>query len=199
VRRIAATLIVLSLGAPALAADDSGCKVSLTSTDAGGVATYSSECRWPVAARRVAEVIGDRKRLAEASSSLAESTKLPDGRVVNVISPGWPIDDRQSTLTIERTPLSEGGLLLAYTLAPVQVPLGPGRVQTRRDDGRWEIRSDGHGGCLVRYDASFDAGGSLPLSVVQRAMPQRVAKSLREVRAAAEAVARADRTRADGN
>jgi hypothetical protein len=197
-RQLAATLALLSLSATALAADDAGCQVALASTDAGGVGSYAAECHWPVAARLVAEVIGDRKRLAEASSSLAESKKLPDGRVLNVISPGWPIDDRQSTLTIERAPLPDGGLLLAYTLAPVQEPLGPGRVQTRRDDGRWEIRSDGRGGCLVRYETTFDAGGSLPLSVVQRAMPQRIAKSLREVRAAA-AAARASRTRADGS
>jgi hypothetical protein len=197
-RRLAATLVTLSLGTPALAADEAGCKIALTGTDAEGIGTYSSECHWPVAAHQVAEIIGDRRRLADASSSLAESTKLPDGRVVNVISVGWPIDDRQSTLTIEKTPLPDGGLLLSYTLAPVQVPLGPGRVQTRRDDGRWEIRSEGGSGCLVRYATSFDAGGNLPLSFVQRAMPQRVAKSLREVRAAAEASARADRTRANG-
>jgi hypothetical protein len=197
-RRIAASLVVLSLGSPALAADDAGCEVALTGTNAEGIGTYTSECHWPVAAHLVAEVIGDRKRLADVSSSLLESTRLPDGRVVNVISPGWPIDDRQSTLTIEKTPLPDGGLLLTYTLAAVQVPLRPGRVQTRRDDGRWEIRSEGRSGCLVRYATTFDAGGNLPLSLVQRALPQRVAKSLREVRAAAEASARASRTRVDG-
>jgi hypothetical protein len=198
-RRIAAALVILSLGAHALAADDAGCEVALTSTNAEGIGTYTSECHWPVAAYWVAEIIGDRKRLADASSSLLESTKLSDGRVVNVIAAGWPFGDRQSTLTIEKTPLPDGGLLLSYSLARLQVPLGPGRVQTRRDDGSWEIRGEGRNGCLVRYATTFDPGGSLPLSVVQRAMPERVAKSLREVRAAAEASARAPRARPDGS
>jgi len=198
-RRVAATVVMLSLGAPALAADDAGCEVVLTSTNADGIGTYTSECHWPVAAHLVAEIIGDRRRLAEASSSLLESTKLPDGRVVNVIAAGWPFDDRQSTLTIDKKPLPDGGLLLSYSLAPIQVPLAPGRVQTRRDDGRWEIRGDGRDACLVRYATTFDAGGNLPLSFVQRAMPQRVAQSLREVRAAAEASARAARERPEGS
>jgi hypothetical protein len=198
-RPIAAILLLLSLGVRALAADDAGCKVALTNTSAEGIGTYAAECHWPVAARLVAEVVGDRKRLADASSSLAESTKLPDGRVLNVISAGWPLDDRQSTLAIERTALADGGLLLAYTLAPIQAPLAPGRVQTRRDDGRWEIRSNGAGGCVVRYETTFDAGGNLPLSVVQRAMPRRVAESLKEVRGAAEALAREGRTHPGGS
>jgi hypothetical protein len=114
-----------------------------------------------------------------------------------VHSPGWPIDDRQSTLAIDKTPLPEGGLLLAYALAREQAPLGAGRVQARRDDGRWEIRSDGGSGTLLRYETTYDAGGGLPVSLVQRTVHASVAESLAELRAAAEANAQAEQTRAD--
>jgi hypothetical protein len=197
-RRVASLLAPLALAARAFAADDSGCAIALARTDAGGVATYSAECRWPVAPRFVAAIIGDPKQIEAASTSLVESTKLADGRVLNVHSPGWPIDDRQSTLAIEKTPLPDGGLLLAYALAREQVPLGAGRVQARRDDGRWEIRSDGGGGTLLRYETTYDAAGGLPVSLVQRTVRRSVAESLAELRAAAEANARAERTRADG-
>jgi hypothetical protein len=121
------------------------------------------------------------------ASPAAASTRLGDGRILNVISPGWPLDDRQSTLPIEKEPLPDGGLRLVYSLASVQEPLGRGRVQTRRDDGRWEIRADGLGGSHVRYETTYDAGGGLPRAVVQGAIPRHVAKSMRELRSAAEA------------
>ncbi len=183
--------------ATAAGADDAGCAISLARTDPAGVATYGAECRWPIAPRFVAAIVGDPKRIEAASSSLVESTKLADGRVLNVHSPGWPIDDRQSTLAIDKTPLPDGGLLLAYTLAAEQVTLGAGRVQARRDDGRWEIRSDGAGGTWLRYETTYDAGGGLPVSLVQRTVRASVAESLAELRAAAEANARAEQAGTD--
>jgi hypothetical protein len=189
-RRFAACLALLALGTPAGAAEGSGCAIALARTDAAGVATYTAECRWPVEARFVAEIVGDPAAIAAASTSLAESTRLGDGRVVNVHSPGWPIDDRQSTIAIEKQPLPEGGLLLAYSLAREQAPLGRGRVQARRDDGRWEIRADA-GGTLLRYETTYDAGGNLPVSLVQRTVRSSVAESLAELLAAAEQRARA--------
>jgi hypothetical protein len=184
--------------AAALAEDELGCSIGLARTGADGVGTYAAECRWPVAASYVTAIVGESGKLAEVTSAVAESTKLPDGRLVNVIQPGWPIDDRQSTLLVERTALPDGGLVLSYTLAPVQAPLGKGRVQTLRDDGRWEIHPDGSGGTRLRYENTYDAGGSLPASLVQRAIPDRMARSLAEVRGAAEANARAARTRTSG-
>jgi hypothetical protein len=195
-RRLASALASLLLGAPALAGSDAGCAITLARTDAAGVATYTAACHWPVAPRFVAAIVGDPKRIEAASTSLAESTKLPDGRVLNVHSPGWPIGDRQSTLAIDKTPLPDGGLLLSYALAREQEPLGAGRVQARRDDGRWEIRGDGGGGTLLRYETTYDAGGGLPVSLVQRTVRSSVAESLTELRAAAEANAGAERTRA---
>ena len=193
--RIAAALLAcLALCAAALAADDAGCAIARARTDAAGVATYTAECRWPVAPHFVAAIVGNAKAIAAVSSSLAESTKLPDGRVLNVHSPGWPVDDRQSTLAIERAPLEEGGLLLSYRLAREQAPLAAGRVQARRDEGRWEIRSDGAGGTRLHYEATYDAGGSLPVSLVQRTVRRSLAESLGELRAAAEASSATQRT-----
>ncbi|HEY8121112.1 MAG TPA: hypothetical protein VII78_07335 [Myxococcota bacterium] len=198
-RRLAALLAPFALCAPCLGADGGGCAIALASTDAAGVATYTAECRWPVAPRFVSAIVGDPRAIAAASTSLAESTKLPDGRVLNVHSPGWPIDDRQSTLAIEKTLRPDGGLLLSYRLAPEQAPLGKGRVQARRDDGRWEIRASEGGGTLLRYETTFDAGGSLPVSLVQRTVRSSVAESLAELRAAAEANARAEQGGSSGS
>ncbi len=189
-RRLATCLLLLALAGPSSAEGDADCTIALARTDAAGVATYRAECRWPVAPRFVSEIVGDSAAIAEASTSLAESTELPDGRVVNVHSPGWPIGDRQSTLAIDKRPLPDGGLLLSYSLAPEQAPLGRGRVQARRDDGRWEIRAH-RGGTLLRYETTYDAGGGLPVSLVQRTVRSSVAESLAELRTAAEQRARA--------
>ena len=123
---------------------------------------------------------------------------------MNVHLAGWPIDDRQSTLATKKTALADGGMLLSYTLAPVQAPLDKGRVQARRDDGYWEIRGGAGrgagggsgGGTRVLYETSYDAGGSLPVSLVQRSVRSSVAESLAEIRAAAELLAGAEAPRA---
>lgn len=187
--RHAALVLALVALATSATADDRGCAIVRTAEGENGVGTYVAECRWPVAAAFVSAIVGSPSAMAATSSSLAESRKLPDGRVFNVISPGWPLDDRQSTLQIEKRVLPDGGLHLVYSLASVQEPLGEGRVQTRRDDGHWEIRSDGRGGCAIRYETTFDAGGNLPRAVVEHGIPKHMGLSLRELRAAAEAAA----------
>jgi hypothetical protein len=183
-------LVAAATVATAARAKDSGCAIAVARTDSSGVATFTAVCRWPVAPRWVAEILGEPERIARVSSSLTHSARLPDGRVVNVHSPGWPIADRQSTLQVQRTPLEAGGLLMLYALAPEQAPLADGRIQARRDDGRWEIKSDGNGGTLLLHETSYDAGGSLPVGIVQRTVRSSLEESLAEIRAAAERDAR---------
>lgn len=185
-RRIHRLLLALLLATPAAARAGEECAIELARVDAG-VGTFVARCRWAVAPRFVAGIVGDSRRVAEASTSLAESRKLPDGRVVNVHSPGWPISDRQSTLAIEKTPLADGGLVLAYRLAPQQEPLGRGRVQALRDEGRWDIRGDGAGGTSLRYESRYDPGGDLPLGLVRRTVRSSLEESLGEILAAARA------------
>ena len=189
-----AALAALALCAAASARGEEapGCAIALARTGPDGVGTYTAECRWPVAPSTVSELVGTPGKMAEVTTALLESTRLADGRVVQVISSGWPIADRQSTLAIEREALPGGGLLLSYSLAPEQVPVAKGRVAARRNDGRWEIRP-GAGGTQLRYESAFDAGGDLPPSLVQRAVPERMAQSLAELRAAAEAIERSQR------
>jgi hypothetical protein len=175
---------MLAPAAPATAGEE--CAVELARVDAG-VGTFVADCRWHIAPRFVTAIVGDSRRVAEASSSLIESTKLADGRVVNVHSPGWPIADRQSTLAIDKRPLPGGGLMLAYELAPSQEPLPPGRVQALRDEGRWEIRGDGNGGTKLRYESRYDPGGGLPLVLVRSTVGSSIEESLREILAAARA------------
>jgi hypothetical protein len=177
----------LALCAGALAAEDEACAPRLASVDAAGVGTFVAECRWRIAPRHVAAIVGDSQRIAAVSTSLAESTRLADGRIVNVHAPGWPVADRQSTLAIDKQPLPDGGLLLSYAMAPSQAPLGAGRIQARRDEGRWEIRDDGSGGTWLRYESRYDPGGNLPLSVVRRTVGGSIGESLAEILAAARA------------
>ncbi len=183
-------LLLLALAAP-VSAHASDCNVTLARTDQG-VGTFVSTCRWPIEPRFVTAIVGNSQRLAEVSTSLAESHKLSDGRVVNVHSPGWPIADRQSTLAIEKTPLADGGLLLAYRLADAQEPLGRGRVQARRDEGRWESRADGRGGTQIRYETRYDPGGDLPSSLVRRVEHSSIEETLGEILRAAHALARVE-------
>ena len=119
-----------------------------------------------------------------------QSRALPDGRVVNVQTPGWPISDRQSTLEVAHEALPGGGLRDRYRAARLQEPLGPGRVQVRIDEGTWEIRQDGAGGTLLRYEMRYDPGGNLDPWIVRRFQTPGIARSLREIRSAAEALAK---------
>lgn len=186
-RRALLSLIALLLAASAPASAGEDCALELARVDEAGVGTLVAECRWPIAPRFVTDIVGNSKRLAEVSSSLSESTRLADGRIVNVHSPGWPIADRQSTLAIAKQPLAEGGLVLEYEMTPPQAPLGRGRVQARRDEGRWEIRSDGNGGARLRYESRYDPGGGLPLAIVRRTVRSSIAEFLGEIFAAARA------------
>lgn len=66
-----AALAALALAtAAASARADSGCSLALARTDARGIATYTAECRWPLAPRLVAAIVGEPRRIAEVSTSL---------------------------------------------------------------------------------------------------------------------------------
>jgi len=187
------TLALASRGAQASGGDAgaeirrAGCRVYTKSVDAGGVATVTAECRWPLGHDAVLALLRSPQRLRDAISSLAECRKLPDGRVVQVHRVGWPLGDRQVTLDWRERRLPAGGVRFDYRRALQQEPLGEGRVEIREDEGRWEIRPDGAGGTRLVYTSRYDAGGALRPFVVRRFQKHGIASSLEELRAAVAA------------
>ncbi len=161
-----------------------GCLVRTTQIDARGVATVAAECRWPVAVDSVVATIRDPAKLAGALSSLVDCQRLPDGRVLQVHSPGWPLGDRQVTLDWRETELPGGGVRFEYQRAQRQEPLAAGRVAIGDHVGRWEIVPDPHGGTRLSYTSHYDAGGSLKPWLVRRFQKDGIAASLEELRAA---------------
>lgn len=164
-----------------------GCRVRTMQIDARGVATVAAECRWPVAADAVVATIRDPAKLAGALSSLVDCQRLPDGRVLQVHSPGWPLGDRQVTLDWRETELPGGGMRFEYRRAERQEPLAAGRVAIGDHVGRWEILPDAHGGTKLSYTSQYDAGGSLKPWLVRRFQKDGIAASLAELRAAVAA------------
>jgi hypothetical protein len=188
-----ATAALCAAALPALASEPEatapGCTVVRTATDAEGVGTFVSECRWAVAYEFVERAFSDDELLEEANSNLGEGIDLGDGRSINVHTPGFPIADRQSTLESQREPLPGGGFRSLYWQSARQAPLEPGRVQVRIDEGTWQIRPAEGGGTALRYEMRYDAGGNLAPWVVRRFQAKGIATSLDEMRRAAEALA----------
>ena len=192
-RRLAGLALSLALSRGAYAGNEArddqdllraGCRVHTASVDARGVATVAAECRWARAPAAMLEVLRNPEQLGAALSTLAECKRLPGGRVLQVHTVGWPLDDRQVTLDWRETALPDGTVRFAYQRAARQEPLGEGRVEIVEDDGLWEIRSDGAGGTRLSYTSRYDAGGSLKPWVVRRFQKDGIATSLAELLAA---------------
>jgi carbon monoxide dehydrogenase subunit G len=166
-----------------------GCSVRTASVDTRGVATVVAECAWPLAPREVLATLRDPAKLASALSALRDARRLSDGRVVQVHRPGWPFEDRQVTLDWREAPLDDGGMRISYRRAAQQEPLARGAAAIREDDGQWTVRPDGAGGARVSYRSRYDAGGNLKPWLVRRFQRLGIARSLAEIRAAAEASA----------
>jgi hypothetical protein len=189
---VAIALCLFLAQATALADDDSaGCTVLVASVDAHDVATFRAECHWRVAPAFVTAVVSDPVRLAESSSALLSSEKLPDGRLVNLQDTPWPAADRQSTLTVEQQGLPGGGLHRTFRLADVQAPVPANAVQVAVDDGSWEITTEPGGGTHLVLVMRYEPGGNLPPRFVHEMSPRHIARGLDELRVSAEALASA--------
>jgi hypothetical protein len=166
-----------------------GCQVRQVAIAEDGVATFLSECRWQVAFDFVARAFGDKQLMEDANSNLGEGEDLGDGRRVNVYTPGFGIAHRQVTLESAREPLPGGGFRSRYWKSARQAPLAPGRVEARIDEGTWEIAPAPGGGTLIRYEMRHDPGGDLAPWLVRRFQAPGIARSLDELRGAAERLA----------
>jgi hypothetical protein len=189
-RTLITALLLLSL-APAAHADEAsspGCIVRRTSVDAAGVGTFLSECHWPVPFESVARAFSDEELMQEANSNLGKGEDLGDGRRVSTYS-HFGVADRQVTLESAREQLPTGGFRSRYWMSPRQAPLVPGRVQVRVDEGAWEIEPAPGGGTRVRFEMRHDAGGNLSPWLVRKFQAPGIARSLAELRSAAEKLA----------
>jgi hypothetical protein len=163
--------------------------VHLGEADPRGVAEVSAECRWPMVPQVVADILRNQGGIGEVMSSLSESRVLPDGRVLQVHTTGALAAERQVTVRFHSHPLEDGGLRLDFQLARDQLPVAKGLVQVAVHEGWWEVRSDGSGGTWLRYSVRYDAGGMLKPWIVRRFQKAGVARSLQDLRRAAERAA----------
>jgi hypothetical protein len=165
-----------------------GCVVRRTAVDASGVGTFVSECSWDVAFEFVARAFSDDELMRGANSNLGEGEDLGDGRRISTYS-HFGVADRQVTLESAREELPTGGFRSRYWMSPRQAPLVPGRVQVRVDEGAWEIEPAPGGGTRVRFEMRHDAGGNLSPWLVRKFQAPGIARSLAELRSAAEKLA----------
>jgi hypothetical protein len=165
-----------------------GCRVRTAAVDERGVATVEAHCDWDVAPASVLAILRDPARLGAALDTLAACRSLPDGRILQVHTVGWPIDDRQVTLDWREQALAGGGTRFVYGRSERQEPLAEGRVEIALDEGFWEVRPRAEGGTALAYASRYDAGGMLEPFLVRRFQKEGIARSLAELRAAAESL-----------
>jgi hypothetical protein len=163
-----------------------GCAVSSGGADGGGVDPVTADCRWPIPPETVIETVRNQGDIDQVLSFVSESSVLRDGRVMQVHRMGRGLADRQVTLRFQAYALPDGGLRLDFRRAREQESLRDGRVQVARDRGWWEVHPDGRGGTHLRYSVRYDPGGSLQPWLVRRFKKAGIARSMREVRRAAE-------------
>lgn len=191
---LTAISVAVALGVPvAASADDAaagsdrlGCVIRLSESDARGAAGATADCRWALPYTRVAAIVHDQEKIDAVLSSVADSSVLPDGRVLQVHSLGFGTADRQVTLDFQIRELPKAGIRLDFRRAASQEPLGRGRVAIAVDEGFWQVRSDGPDHTQLRYRVRYDPGGRLEPWLLRRFLRSGVTRSLEEVRRAAE-------------
>lgn len=82
--------------------------------------------------------------------------------------------------------LADGGTRFSYARSRRQEPLAEGRVQIEIDEGWWEVRGGASGGATLAYSSHYDAGANLQRFIARPFLDEGIARSLRELREAAE-------------
>jgi hypothetical protein len=164
-------------------AERAGCSISVGDRDAAGLDLIVADCRWPIATDKVVAAVKSPEKHSFLSS-VKESRKLADGRIVQVHSASG-IADRQITLTFADSPLPDGGFKTSWTRASAQEPLGEDNVDCPVDDGSWEVHPDGQGGSTVVYSLRYDVGGKVPTWLVRGFQKGGIADLVEEMRAVA--------------
>jgi hypothetical protein len=165
------------------------CRIRTVGVAEDGVATIEAHCSWAVKPEWLIAILRDPARLAAALSTLIECRAVPGGRV-EVHSVGWPIADRQVTLDWREHALPDGGSRFVYSRAKRQEPLAARRIQIEIDEGWWEVRRVADGSAALVYSSRYDAGANLDPLLARPFLHDGIARSLRELRSAAEAFGR---------
>ena len=146
-------------------ATQADCSISVGDRDDAGLDLIIADCVWPIAPEKVIQAVKN-PETHDFLASVKESSKLPDGRILQVhVASG--ISDRQITLSFTDTPLADGGFKTSWTRAAKQEPLKEDVVDAPVDDGYWEVHPDGAGGSKVTYGLRYGLGGKVPTWLVR--------------------------------
>jgi hypothetical protein len=186
--RLVLALLLLPLAAQAgdrkVVAERAGCSISVGDRDAAGLDLIIADCTWPVATDKVIAAVKSPEK-HDFLASVKESTKLADGRILQVhVASG--IADRQITLAFTNETLADGGFKTSWTRAAKQEPLQEDCVDAPVDDGYWEVRPNGAGSTKVIYGLRYGLGGKVPTWLVRGFQKGGIADLVEEMRAVAE-------------
>ncbi len=146
-------------------AERAGCSISVGDRDAAGNDLIVADCTWDIPADKVIKAVKAPEKHDEYLSSVEESTRLPDGRVLQVHYASG-ISNRQVTLAFTDQDLPDGGFKTSWTRAPQQEALRDGLVDVPVNDGYWEVHPNGAGSKVI-YSLRYDAGGKVPTWLVR--------------------------------
>ena len=164
-------------------AERAGCSVSVGDRDADGNDLIVAECVWPVAADKVIKAVKTPENHDSILASVEESTRLADGRVLQVHYASG-ISNRQVTLQFTDQTLPDGGFKTSWTRATQQEPMRDGLVDVPVNDGFWEVHPDG-ANSKVTYSLRYDAGGKVPTWLVRNFQKGGISDLVEEMRTAA--------------
>jgi hypothetical protein len=164
-------------------AERAGCSISVGDRDADGNDLIIADCVWEIPAEKVIKAVKAPEKHDEYMASVEESTKLADGRVLQVHFASG-ISNRQITLDFTDKDLPDGGFKTSWTGSAKQEPLRDGLVACPLSDGHWEVHPDG-ANSKVQYSLRYDAGGSVPTWLVRNFQKGGIADLVEEMKAVA--------------
>lgn len=133
--------------------------------EADGVVPVYAECRWPdVDAAVFDRVFSDWTTHDELFSTIIASDlvrKEGGASVVHQVHTASGISDREVILAGRRAEV-DGGFRYHWTRTADALTVAKGNVATARSDGAWWIKAAEGGGIEVKYELSYDPGGSVP-------------------------------------
>lgn len=166
-------------------AERADCSISVGDRDADGNNLVLADCTWPIAPEKVIAAVADVEAHARVLSSVKESTRLPDGRVLQIhVASG--ISDRQITLDFTDEKRPDGSFKTSWTRSAKQEPLREDMVDAPLDDGSWEVIPVSATESKVNYSLRYDPGGRVPTWIVRAFQKGGIADIVEEMRSEAE-------------
>jgi len=144
-------------------------------------------CEWPdVEAVAISEMLAQLERYPEFIFPIAEARieRAEEHRVLLYQRQElFGIADREVLLWMAVTRRDTGELTLRWTAAQDQpLLLQRGAVRTPRNDGSWQVRRRPGGGVRVVHEIAMDAGGRIPVWVIQLVRTRAFSRIMSDVR-----------------